>query len=199
MPTKTELRTLDAIKRYSLQHGYAPTLEELGAMIGVKSKGTVHRYVSSLTAQGLLERSKGQEWRSATLTEQASEGLHTLPLLGKIAAGRPIEAVAEQESLSLSDLLIRPDRYALRVQGESMIDAGILDGDTVIVQQRSRASDGEIVVALIDQDEATLKYIEHRQDGSIALIAANSTIPPMIYPAHRITIQGVVVGQFRTY
>jgi repressor LexA len=122
-----------------------------------------------------------------------------MPLLGRVAAGRPIEAIQGEETLDLSGMLLGPGRFALRVVGDSMIGAGILSGDTVVVKQAQTARDGEIVVALIDNDVATIKRLKRRKDGDIELIAKNPTIAPMIYSPSRVLIQGVVVGQLRTY
>jgi len=122
-----------------------------------------------------------------------------IPLLGTIAAGVPIEAIPDQQHLDLSVFLVGPDRYALRVTGESMIDAGILDGDTVILRKTSVARTGDIVVALIDNQEATLKRLGKTEDGLTELIPENSGIPTMLYSSKRISIQGVLVGQLRSY
>ncbi len=123
----------------------------------------------------------------------------TLPLLGRIAAGRPIEAIPGEDEIDLSEFFVNRDRFVLRVQGDSMIEDGILDGDMVIVEKRETAENGEIVVALIDGIEATLKRLQKNRDGSVTLRPANSQMPPMRYPAARVRIQGVVVGQFRSY
>ena len=122
-----------------------------------------------------------------------------IPLLGQIAAGLPIEAISNEEHLDLAGFFIGPDRYALRVTGDSMMDAGILDGDTVIVRKQSTAKTGDIVVALIDSHEATLKRLGRYGNDSIELIPENSAMAPMLYSAARIALQGIVVGQMRSY
>ena len=123
-----------------------------------------------------------------------------LPLLGRIAAGVPIEAIPDQEELNLADFFMGPGRFVLKVQGESMIDAGILDGDTVIIEFRETADDGDIVVALIDESETTLKRFKRSQRGKyIKLIPENSEMEPMVYEAERVRIQGVLIGQLRKY
>jgi len=122
--------------------------------------------------------------------------------LERVSAGFPSPAEDYVEkTIDLNELCIQHPAatFFVRVQGESMIEAGILDGDTVVIEQREVADDGEIVVALIDGEEATLKRLRYQRDGSIALIAANPAMPPMIYPAERVAIQGVVVGQLRSY
>ncbi len=122
-----------------------------------------------------------------------------VPLIGRIAAGQPIEAVEDSNWLDLSAFLVGPDRYALRVTGDSMIDAGILDGDTVILRKQDTANAGDIVVALIDMQEATLKRLGRTGNGMVELIPENSTMAPMIYSAERVSFQGVLVGQLRHY
>lgn len=125
---------------------------------------------------------------------------YRIPLLGKIAAGKPIEAMSNEDTLDLAGFFIGPDRYALRVTGDSMIEAGILDGDTVIIKKQSTARTGDIVVALIDRTEATLKRLgPSRQDKSVELQPENTTMKPMRYAASRVEIQGVLVGQLRSY
>jgi len=133
---------------------------------------------------------------------QAGEnGLSNLriPLLGRIAAGQPIEAIEDANYLDLAAFFIGPDRYALRVSGESMIDVGILDGDTVILRKQNTARAGDIVVALIDSQEATLKRLGNVKDGMLELIPENSTMKTMHYAVDRVSFQGVLVGQLRSY
>ncbi len=196
MPTAQQSNALAFIRHFLAAHGHAPTLEEIGAALGVRSKGAVHRLVQALVDKGYLAR-EGSGWRGLRLADQESEP--TLPLLGRIAAGHPIEAIPGEDTLNLTDFLLGPRRYALRVVGGSMIGAGILNGDTVVVEQADTARDGEIVVALIDNEEATLKRLKRRKDGLIELIAENPAMPTLIYPAARVRIQGVVVGQLRSY
>lgn len=122
-----------------------------------------------------------------------------IPLLGRIAAGQPIEAIEDANYLDLAAFFIGPDRYALRVTGESMIDVGILDGDTVILRKQDTAQSGDIVVALIDSQEATLKRLGEMRNGIVELIPENSTMERMRYDAARVSFQGVLVGQLRSY
>lgn len=198
MLTPLETRLLAFIQDFIRRHGAGPTLSEIATGLGLQSRGTVHRYVQSLVDKGLLEHRPGSK-RGLRLAEAEAEPAPTLPLLGRIAAGRPIEAIPGEDEIKLSDFLMGPNRYALRVFGDSMIGAGILDGDTVVVEHRDTARDGEIVVALIDDQEATLKRLRRRSDGSVMLIAENPAMPPMIYSAERVRIQGVVVAQLRSY
>lgn len=138
------------------------------------------------------------------LPAESSPGLGNLselriPLLGRIAAGMPIEAIEDQHYLDLAAFFIGPDRYALRVTGDSMIDVGILDGDTVILRKQETAHTGDIVVALIDGQEATLKRLGTVSDGIVELIPENASMSVMRYAAQRVSFQGVLVGQLRNY
>jgi repressor LexA len=132
-------------------------------------------------------------------SDKQTSGDFRIPLLGRIAAGQPIEAIEDANYLDLAAFFIGPDRYALRVTGESMINVGILDGDTVILRKQSTARTGDIVVALIDGQEATLKRLGAVKDGSVELIPENSEMNAMHYATHRVSFQGVLVGQLRSY
>lgn len=195
MLTPQQNKALTFIRETILREGTAPTLEEIGRAVGIRSKGAAHRLVQALIDKGYLDR-EPLSWRGLSLTGRSGP---TLPLLGRIAAGLPIEAIPGEDTLNLTDFLLGPDRYALRVFGDSMIGAGILNGDTVVVKQADTARDGEIVVALIDGQEATLKRLKRRKDGMVELVAENPAIPPMAYPAARVRIQGIVVAQLRSY
>lgn len=205
MLSPREQDTLDFIQRFIQNHRHGPLLTEVALGIGIKSKGTVHRYIQALANAGYITLHSGRH-RGIALTDISQNNSttinnadYTLPVLGRIAAGQPIEAIADTESINLADFFMGPDRFVLHVSGDSMIEAGILDGDMVIIQRADHAPDGCIVVALIDDNEATLKRLGHSSDGSIMLIAENHTIPPMIYPAERVRIQGRLVGQMRRY
>lgn len=185
------------IQKYTLRHGHAPLLSEIAAGLGIRSKGVAHRYLQALAREGLIELQPGRHRGIQLLTADLAD--LRLPLLGRIAAGRPIEAIPDLDEINLADFFTGPDRFVLRVDGDSMIEAGILNGDMVVVEKRDWAKDHEIVVALIDNEEATLKRLRNNHDGSITLIPANSSIPPVVYSAERVRIQGVVVGQMRAY
>ena len=175
-----------------------PGLETLCGWLGVRSRGSMHRHVQALVSAGLVEPMGGQQ-RGIRLTPQASGQDEGVPLLGRIAAGRPIEAIEDPERIDVPAWLRgRGDCYALRVAGDSMIDNGILDGDWVVIESRSHARNGEVVVALIDCTEATLKRIEQRHDACV-LIPANPALEPITYDPDRVQIQGVVVAQMRSY
>jgi repressor LexA len=188
---------LTFIRRYLKRRGYAPSLIEIAEGIGITSKGTAHRHVQALADAGRIRLIPGRK-RGIELVDEEELSKTSLPLLGRIAAGQPIEAIANQDRLELNDLF-GPNRYALQVKGDSMIDAGILDGDLVVIERRDTADDGTIVVALIDNEEATLKRLRRLKSGRIKLIAENPDIPSMIYAAKRVRIQGVLVCQLRRY
>ena len=197
MLTGLEEKILQCITRYITQNGRSPTLDEIGQLLEIRSKGTIHRYVKSLIDKGHLQRS-GRNWRGLRLAGEQNRRLTILPLAGRIAAGKPIEAISEQYEINISEMLLGPGRYVLEVQGDSMIDAGILDGDLVIVRETQSADNGDIIVALIDNNEATLKRLR-KKGNQVELIPDNQSMTPMIYSADRINIQGVVVGQARMY
>ncbi len=197
MLTGLEEKILQCITRHITQNGHAPTLVEIGESLDIKSKGTVHRYVESLIEKGHLHRT-GRSWRGLRLTGEQSRRLLILPFAGRIAAGQPIEAIPEQLEINFSDMLMGEGRYVLEVKGDSMIEAGIFNGDLVIIRESTTADNGDIVVALIDNGEATLKKLRKHGDR-VELIPANQSMAPMIYPADRVHIQGVVVGQVRYY
>ena len=200
MLTERQQATYQFIHDYHLRRGCAPKLTEIADGIGIRSKGVVHRYLKAIAEEGLIELLPGQH-RGIRMTgypESPAMG-STLPLVGKIAAGQPIEAIPDHNMFDLSAFFLGPNRFVLKIQGDSMIDAGILEGDMVVVEQRDSIKNGDIVVALIDKDEATLKYLQKNKDGTVTLLPANQTMQPMNYSADRIQIQGVVVGQMRSY
>ncbi|NIM28733.1 MAG: transcriptional repressor LexA [Gammaproteobacteria bacterium] len=177
---------------------HPPTLDELCRALGLRSRGSLHKHIQALVEAGYIEPMSGKQ-RGVRLRADDPDRIGTLPLLGRIAAGRPIEALENPEDLQVPGRLRGRGRcYVLQVCGDSMIDAGILDGDWVVVEQRDHARDGEIVVALIDGEEATLKRIE-QTPGACILHAANPALAPLSYAPERVRIQGVVVGQMRAY
>ncbi len=198
MLTSQENNVLKFIRQYLAQYGYAPKFKEIGLAIGVNSQGTVHRYVQALEDKGYIERAKGNA-RGMNLVELPLVSPPTIPLVGKIAAGLPIEAVEDQQELNLAEMFMGPELFALRVSGDSMMDAGILDNDYVIIKKQPVARDGDIVVAMIDKVEATLKRFKRKSEREVALIPENADMETMIYAAERVNIHGVLVGQMRSY
>lgn len=197
--TRKQKAVLDFIKSYLSRHGIAPTYEEIAAFFGYRSKGTVHKHVSALEERGYITKDWNRS-RGIQVVEQSGEaGKYELPLLGLVAAGEPIEAIEQQELISVpADMLGNGTHYVLRVAGESMIEEHIQDGDYVIVQPRETAENGEMVVALIDGQDATLKRF-YREKEMIRLQPANAAMSPLLKPADSVTIRGVVIGVMRKY
>ena len=196
--THSQQRTLDFVQSYILRNGHAPTYPEIAEGIGIQSQGTAHRYVKALLDMGYLLNEEGSH-RGLRLPDDEMEQGMSIPLLGKIAAGQPIEAIAGYDSINLNQMFGGDNRYALKVDGESMVELGILDGDTVVIESCNTASRDSVIVALIDNYEVTLKIYRPLSHGRIKLIPANSGMEPMVYSADRVQIQGVLVGTLRTY
>jgi repressor LexA len=200
--TPRQLDVLVAIRNYRHMHGYAPTMQELADQLGT-SKVTIFEHVGALERKGILRRDKHKA-RSLEICSAEDklpdENRPTrLPLLGNIAAGSPILAVENREELDLEQLFAsRNGVYVLRVRGDSMIEDHLCDGDYVVIERRETARNGEQVVALLDNGEATLKRF-YREGSRIRLQPANSTMQPRIVEADRCRVQGVVIGVLRSY
>lgn len=196
--TPKQLRILRLIRDYQRKHGYSPTMQELADVLGI-TKVTVFEHVSGLERKGLLRRFKHRA-RSLELTprvEFPDETQGVLPLVGHIAAGAPIEAIENPELVDLGHMFSSAAGvFALRVRGDSMIDEQICDGDLVVAERRETARDGETVVALLDDGEATLKKF-YREKNRIRLQPANPNYSPIYLD--NVRIQGVVVGVLRLY
>lgn len=194
--TPKQLRVLTFIRDFSAARGYVPTMQEIADEFGV-SKVTVFEHIAALQKKGYLGRSRHKA-RSLRLKEGIGfpdERATRLPLVGVIAAGRPIEAIEEREFLDLEELFVSPhERFVLRVRGDSMVEDRICDGDYVVVEKRSTAQDGDTVVALLDSGEATLKRLYREHDG-IRLQPANPNYKPL--KTRDVRVQGVVVGVIR--
>ncbi len=178
-----------------------PTLDQLCHHLGLKSRGSLHKHIHALIDVGLLEPIEGLHRGIRLKQESAAEEEHvdTLPFVGKIAAGLPIEAIEDSERIEVpAQLRTTNTCYVLQVEGDSMIEEGILDGDHVVIEQRNSARNGQIVVALIEGEEATLKTLEQRP-GEVVLHPANATMEPFHYNPDQVQIQGVLVGQMRRY
>lgn len=197
--TRRQKEVLDAIEAFVERHGYAPSLEEIGRSLKLSSVSTVHKHLTNLQRKGLLSR----EWnrgRSVTVTPPAAPaGAVEIPLLGTVAAGAPIEAVANPDTITVPvELIGRRRAFALKVKGDSMIDEHICDGDTVILEARDTARGGETVVALVRGQDATLKKY-YRDGARIRLEPANAKLQPIVVPEDQVRIQGVVIGVIRRY
>lgn len=196
--TKRQQNIYNYLKEHQDLFDYPPTLDELCKALGLSSRGSLHKHIQALIKAGLIEPMDGRQ-RGIRLTGEDEPDLYQLPLLGYIAAGQPIEALENPQMIEVPAVLKTDKRcYVLQVQGESMIDEGILDGDWVIIEQRNTARNGEIVVALIDGYDATLKRIE-QHPNRIILHPANASMKPIRCRPEQVEIQGVLVGQMRQY
>jgi repressor LexA len=198
--TRRQKEILDFLDKHISRKGYAPTIEEIGEHFGLSSLATVHKHLSNLQAKGLVKRdwnrSRALELVPTRVAVQAVE----LPLLGRVAAGSPIEAITASETIFVpEDMVGRRDTYVLQVKGDSMIDEQIRDGDFVIVENRKSANDGEMVIALVDGDNATLKKLYREGGGKVRLQPANARLKPIVLDQDRLAIQGVVIGVLRKY
>ena len=197
--TKRQREILDYLNEFIQQHGYAPSLEEIGRRFGLSSLATVHKHLTNLQEKGFIKRAWNRS-RSVELVQTRAGGRAVeLPLLGFVAAGAPIEAIATAESIAVpEDLVGKRDTYVLRVRGESMIDEQIRDGDFVIVEDRKTAENGEMVIALVGSSDVTLKKF-YRENGHVRLQPANPAMQPIVVAADQVQVQGVVVGVMRKY
>ncbi len=199
--TKRQKEILDHVESFIEKHGYAPSFEEIADAFGYSSLATVHEHLSNLERKGYIRKayneSRSIELVGSTFGSNATE----LPLLGAVAAGLPIEVIEQQETLAVPPDMVRSgtENFVLRVEGESMIDEQIRDGDYIVVSSQETASDGQMVVALVGGDSATVKKMYREPDGRIRLQPANPSMPPIVEDASNVQIQGVVVGVIRKY
>lgn len=196
--TRRQRQVLDFIQSFVQMNGYSPSFEEIGGGLGLSSLATVHKHITNLEHKGLLRRDYNRSRSIDLIPPKRSRGADTLPLLGRIAAGQPIEQVPQPETISLTDFTRSPEVFVLQVTGDSMQDEHIVNGDYVLVERMSTARDGEIVVALINGSETTLKRF-YREGDKIRLQPANAAMQPILVPAANVEIQGRVVGILRKY
>jgi len=204
--TRRQKQVMDLIAQFVDEHGYSPSYEELAQGLNLASLATVHKHISALTTKNYLKRSFNHS-RSLELgpkyvqenRRQRDAATLEIPLLGRIAAGRPVEAVADRATLSFADFIGHPDTYALEVRGESMIDDHICDGDMVLLERATEVHDGEIVVALVGGSETTLKRFYREAGDKVRLQPANAAIEPIIVPAADVQIQGRLLAVLRKY
>lgn len=200
MLTRRQQVVFDYIREYRTRHGVSPTLEEIRRHLGVGSLATVHKHLEAMSRRGAIRRGKGA--RALDLVEPVRHRVAAveIPLLGRVAAGQPIEAVEDPEVVSVPEDLARdPEAFVLRVQGDSMIDEQIRSGDLIVLRRARTADNGAMVVALVDHEDVTLKRLFHEPQGRIRLQPANPEFEPLVIPAERVSIQGVVVGVIRKY
>jgi len=203
MLTEKQIRVLRYFRDYRREKGIAPTLDEAAQALGV-SKITIHEHLNQLTRKGAIHRDRAKARAVAILhdpdaREDVGESrVPTVPIVGMIAAGRPIEALEDRQDVALTDLVPTGDRiYLLRVRGKSMIEDHIDDGDLVVVERRETANDGDIVVAILDDEEATLKRFYRERNGTFRLQPANSSMEPIF--TTRVQLRGVVRGVIRRF
>jgi repressor LexA len=205
--TKRQREVYDFIARFVAERGYSPSFEEIGAGTDLSSLATVHKHVSNLEKKGLLKRDynrsrsidvlppRGALKKSMAVAASVSA---ELPLLGRIAAGGPVEALENPETISFADFTRSKEVFVLQVKGDSMQDEAILDGDYILVEKTSAVRNGEIVVALVDGMESTLKRI-YKEADKVRLQPSNAAMQPVIVSAAAVQVQGRVIGVLRKY
>ena len=197
--TRRQKEVLDFLTQFTEKNGYSPSYEEIASGLGLNSLATVHKHVTNLQTKGMLQRSHN---RSRSIDVLPARSLkrpsERMPLLGRIAAGRPVEAIESAESISLGDIIGNREVFALEVHGDSMRDEHIMSGDYVLVERTRSAREGEIIVALVDGTDATLKRF-YREGNMIRLQPSNTEMPPIYAPAANVAIQGKVLGVLRKY
>jgi repressor LexA len=205
--TRRQKEVLDFISGFVEDNGYSPSYEELARGLQLASVATVHKHIEALESRGYLRRgfnqSRSLEVSHKYLQErrrsQQAQQIKGIPLAGRIAAGRPVEAVEGQDTLQFADFTGKGDTFALQVSGESMIDDHICNGDFVLVEKSQQAGNGDIVVALIDGMETTLKRLYREPQNFIRLQPANASMEPIVVDAARVQIQGRVLAVMRKY
>jgi repressor LexA len=197
--TKRQKQILDYVESFLEGYGYSPSFEEIASHFGYNSLATVHEHLSNLEKKGYLRKNYNKS-RSLELVQSEGALAVELPLLGSVAAGLPIEAIEEQETLAVPhDMLRGGNNYVLRVRGDSMVEEQIRDGDYIVVNSRQTAIDGEMVVALVGGDSATVKKLYREKDGRVRLQPANASMEPMYFRADEVQIQGIVIAVIRKY
>ena len=199
--TKRQKEILDYIEAFIEEQGYAPSFEEIAESFGYSSLATVHEHLSNLERKGYIRKSYNESRSIELVGHDTGTPVVELPLLGAVTAGLPIEAVQDTETLAVPPDMVsrRRDNYVLRVEGNSMIEEQIRDGDYIVVQAQDRAEDGQMVVALVGDEAATVKKLYREAAGRVRLQPANPTMEPMFVDAADVRIQGVVVGVIRKY
>lgn len=197
--TKRQKELFDFLDGYLAQHGYAPTLEEIGLRFKLNSLATVHKHLTNLEQKGVIRRTWNHSRAIELVRQSTAKATVELPLLGRVAAGRPIEALETADSIAVpEDLIRRQNTFVLRVVGSSMIGDGILDGDYIVVEERPTAENGETVVATIN-GEATVKRFYRERPGRVRLQPANDAMEPIVVRDKEMEVRGVVVAVLRKY
>jgi repressor LexA len=199
--TKRQREILTYLQSYAEENGYAPSFDEIARQFNYNSLATVHEHLTNLERKGYIKRSYNESRAIEILPNEMVPRSIELPLLGAVAAGVPIEAMAHSETMAVPDSFVQRggNHYVLKVRGNSMIDEHIRDGDFVIINERQRADNGEMVIAMLHGDSATVKKFYRERDGRIRLQPANDTMAPMYVHENDISIRGIVVGVMRRY
>ena len=199
--TKRQNEILAYLRAHIAEHGYAPSFEEIAEQFTFASLATVHEHLTNLERKGYIRRQYNESRSIEVLPPRGTAKATEIPLLGKVAAGLPIESLMHDETIAVPDEILprRGPNYALKVTGNSMVDEHIIDGDYVVVHGRDAAENGEMVIALINGSEATVKKFYRETGGWIRLQPANTTMTPVRYQERDVLIQGVVVGIIRKY
>ncbi len=199
--TRRQSEILTYLREYIARHQYAPSFEEIAEHFSFQSLATVHEHLTNLERKGYIHRTHNESRAIQLLPPRGQAGATEIPLLGTVAAGMPIESLMHDETLPVPDELLprRGPNYALKVRGSSMIDEHIQDGDFVVVNGRQSAENGEMVIALVNGSEATVKKFYRETGGWIRLQPANTAMQPMRFQEQDVLIQGVVVGVIRKY
>ena len=203
--TRRQKELMDFVSSFIRRQGYSPSYEEIASGLGLASLATVHKHIQSLEAKQYVRRSynhsRSLEIGERFLNEQSipPDSSGSVPLLGRIAAGSPVEAIPNQDVLHFSDFAKDENTFALEVRGDSMIDDHICSGDFVLIEKSSEARNGEIVVALVDGTEATLKRYYQESDGRVRLQPANATMAPIFVEPENLQIQGRLLAVMRKY
>lgn len=198
--TRRQKEILDYVGRHLERKGYAPTIEEIGEHFGLSSLATVHKHLTNLQDKGFIKRAANRSRALELVPSGMAVRAVELPLLGRVAAGSPIEAISGTETVFVpEDMVGRRDTYVLQVKGDSMIDEQIRDGDYVIVEDRTSVRDGEMVIALVGGDSVTLKKLYREGEGRVRLQPANRRMKPIFVDQDDLRVQGVVIGVLRKY
>ncbi|MGH7466417.1 MAG: transcriptional repressor LexA [Longimicrobiales bacterium] len=199
--TKRQKEILDFLEEFLAENGYSPSFEEIAKHFGYTSLATVHEHLENLRQKGYIRKSYNASRSVELVPAGVKVAAVELPLMGQVAAGSPIEAIRDNETVAVpDDFLARGgEHYVLRVKGDSMIDEQIRDGDYIVVSAKNTASNGETVVALVHGESATVKKYFREHDGRVRLQPANTTMGPMFFRGNEVVVQGVVIGVLRRY
>ena len=205
--TEKQRRVLDYIAEFLRQQGYSPSFQEIAEGVGLSSIATVHKHIATLERKGWLRRGHNQSrslepsarYLQESRRQRVGRASFELPLLGRVAAGQPVESLEQPETISFADFAGQKNVFVLQVKGESMIDEHIMDGDYILVEKVNQASDGEIVVALVDGSDTTLKRFYRESDGRVRLQPANTRMKPIYVAPEQLAIQGRLIAVLRRY